>query len=73
MLFDDIVDHRSDGKEIMQQDALVISNNLSKGLRNTTKGWEILIKWKYRTTTWESMKDVKECYPLKLVEYYHQI
>ena len=40
VLFDDIVDHRVDGTETMQQDFFNISNNGGKRIRDTTKGWE---------------------------------
>ena len=59
MIFDDIVDHRVDGTETMQQDAFAISKNVGKIQRGTTKGWEINIQCKYGSTTWESMKYVK--------------
>ena len=73
VLFDDIVDYLVDWTESMQQDALIISKNGGKRQRETTKGQEILIQWKYGSTPWDSMKDVKECYPLQITEYYHQI
>ena len=72
MVFDDTVDHRFNGTETMQKDTFIVSNNGGKRQRDTTKGWEIQIKWKYGSTTSESMKYLKECYPLKLDEYYHQ-
>ena len=53
MIFDDIVDYCVDGTETMQLDAIII--------RKTTKVWEILIQWKDGSTTWESIKYVKEC------------
>ena len=35
----------------------------------TTKVWEILVKWKDGSTTWISLKDVKELHPVQLEEY----
>ena len=32
-----------------------------------------MIKWKDGSTTWEKMIYAKECNPLKLVEYSHQV
>ena len=58
MLFYDILDHCVDGKDTMQQEAFIISKNGGKILRKTNKGWEILIQWKYGSTTWERMKYV---------------
>ena len=73
VVFDDIVNCCVDGTENMQQDAFIISNNGGKILRETTKGWEIIIQLKYGSTTWESMRNVKECNPLKLAEYSHHV
>ena len=72
MLFDEIVDHCVDGTETIKKDSLIVLNNGGKINRETTKFWEILFHWKYSSTTWEIMKDVKECYPFLLVVYYHQ-
>jgi len=36
------------------------------------KGWEILLQWKDGSTTWETLKDVKNAYPVQLAEYAHQ-
>ena len=71
--FDDIADHHVDSTENMQQDDFNISNNGDNRLRETTKGWEILIQWKDGSTTWDITKDVKKCYSLQLAKYSHQI
>ena len=73
MIFDDKVDHNVDGTDTIQQDGFIISKNGRKRQRENTKGWEIIIQWKDGSTSWDSMKDVKECYPLKIAEYSHQI
>ena len=57
-LLDSIMDHRSDGSEIKDNDAFIESPNGGKTLRKTTKGWEILLQWKDGSTSWESMKDI---------------
>ena len=69
VLFDEIIDHRTDGSELQQKDAIITSNNGGRRRRETTKGWEILIQWKDGSTTWEKLKDIKECYPVQLSEY----
>ena len=46
----------------MYQDAFIISNNGRKRQTETTNGWEMFIQLKDGSMTWESMKDVKECY-----------
>jgi hypothetical protein len=54
---------------VKQQDAFLTTRNGNKRRRKTTKGWEILIKWKEGSTTWVSMKDIKGSYPVQLAEH----
>lgn len=69
VLFEEIVDHRTDGTEVKQQDAFLTSQNGNKRRRETTKGWEILVQWKDGSTTWVSLKDMKNAYPVQMAEY----
>ena len=69
VLFDSIIDHRTDGTEVLDKDAFIKLKHGGRKRRITTKGWEILIQWKDGSTTWESLKDVKNCYPVQLSEY----
>jgi hypothetical protein len=69
VLFEEIVDHRTDGSELKQQDAFITTQTGTKRRRQTTKGWEILVQWKDGSTTWVTLKDMKESYPLQLAEY----
>ena len=64
-----LVDYRTNGTEIKQQDAFTRSKNGGQRRRPTTKGWEILLQWKDGSTTWESLKDIKECYPVQLSDF----
>jgi hypothetical protein len=45
VLFEEIVDHRTDGSEIKQQDAFITTRTGTKRRKETTKGWEILVQW----------------------------
>ena len=36
---------------------------------NTTKGYEIFIQWKDRITTWNTLKNVKDLYPVQMAEF----
>ena len=68
-IFDSIIDHRTDGTEVLLKDSIIISKNGGRRKRETTKGWEILIQWKDGSTTWEKLKDIKECYPSEMADY----
>ena len=69
VLFDEIVDHRTDGAEIKLDEQYITSSNGTSRRIETTKGWEILVGWKDGSTTWENLKDMKECYPIQIMEY----
>ena len=68
----DIVDHRVNGREVKKVDAFIISPNGGQRRTETAKGWDILFQWKDGSTSWESLKDVKESYPVEIAEYSHQ-
>ena len=38
-------------------------------MRKTTVGWKFNIKWRYGTTKWVSLKDIKESNPIEVAEY----
>ena len=66
---DAIADHRVNGEEVKMPDAFITSHNGGKRRRETTKGWEILLQWKDGSTSWETLKDIKNTYPVQLAEY----
>ena len=69
MVLDEIIGHRTDGSEIIDEDAFITSKNGVKKRRQTTQGHHILLKWKDGTTTWNTLKDVKDSYPVQLATY----
>ena len=73
MLFGNVVDHRVDVTDTMHQDAFIASINVGKIRREATKCLEIIIQWKYGSTTLGIIEYVKECYPFQLAQYYHHI
>ena len=72
VLFDDIVDHRVNGKQLTQSKNIITTKSGGKRYKQSTKGWEIFLQWKDGSTTWEALKDVKNAYPVQLAEYAHQ-
>jgi hypothetical protein len=69
VLFDEIADHRTNGKQITRQDAFVTTRTGTKRRRETTIGWDLLVRWKDGSTTWVALKDMKEGYPVQMAEY----
>lgn len=70
LLIDDIVDYRSTKEAVKLADAFVVSKDGSRQRRKpTTKGWELLIRWKDGSETWHPLKDMKESFPVQVAEY----
>ena len=63
VLFDEIVDVRIDGTYLLQQYEFVTMSSGTQRRVTTTKGWEINIKWKDGSTTWNKLEDIKDLYP----------
>ena len=65
-LMDSIVDHCKDPSEaIPVEDKYITSKSRQRRLRKTTKGWELLIKWKDKSKAWIKLADMKEAHPVK--------
>ena len=60
VLFDDIVDVSTDGTHVLQQDAFVTTSSGTQRRVITTKGWEVNLKWKDGSTTWNKLKYIKD-------------
>ena len=69
VLLDSIMDHRVDGTQVKKDQEFTKRGERGLVRRETTKGWEILVQWKDGSTTWEALKDMKECYPVQVAEY----
>jgi hypothetical protein len=71
--FHDIIGHRYNTKLLSQEELERIQylrENPGQGKRFCTlKGWEICISWKDGTTSWHTLSDVKNSFPLLLANY----
>ena len=38
-------------------------------MRQSTVGWHLGIQWRYRTTSWKALKDLKESHTIETAEY----
>ena len=45
-----------------------VIRELKKGLI-TSKGWKLIVEWKYGTQDWISLRDIKEYNPVETAEY----
>ena len=44
VLFDEIIDHCSDGNEVKQQDTFIATSSSTNIPKDTTRGWDILVQ-----------------------------
>ena len=69
VLMHEIIDHRTNGQEVKQQDAFLTTKMGTKRRREMTKGWELLVEWKDGSRIWVALKDMKESFPVQVSEY----
>jgi hypothetical protein len=68
-LMKEIVDHWSDGSAVPVDDAYYVDPNGRKSRQMTTKGWKLLFEWREGMTDWLALKDLKESFPVQVMEY----
>ena len=68
LLFDCIVDHKKNDKALTNK-TQSMSNNGKECMRRSTIGWNLCVQWLDGSTSWQSLKDLEESYPLKVAEY----
>jgi Reverse transcriptase (RNA-dependent DNA polymerase) len=69
LLIDEIVDHRKSGEAVDVADGFITTKSGKKKRRQTTKGWELLVRWKDGSETWNALKDLKESFIVLVAEY----
>jgi hypothetical protein len=67
-IIDELVDHRMGHDALHPDDAFDVLHGKQHPKR-TTKGWQLCVKWRDGTTSWEHLKDLKEANPVETAEY----
>ena len=68
VLLESIVDHKTNDKAVKFADRFVTVKGRQHH-RKTTAGWKLCIQWRDGSTSWERLADLKESYPIQIVEY----
>ena len=68
-LMDHIMNHKTNGHALTQEQAFTVSRNGNKVRRQTTKGWFFQVQWKDGTDSWLPLKELKESHPVQVAEY----
>ena len=70
LLLKDSIDHRRDDSVALNKsNGFDIKPNGNAVLKKTTKGWELLVRWKDGTERWNALKDLKDSNPMEVVSY----
>ena len=68
-LLQEITDHRKDRSATPISDGMIRSHNIKLVPKKTTRGWELLVEWKYGSSIWIPIKYLKASNPVELSEY----
>ena len=65
----EIVDHRSYVNALSKDNAYISTKTGKTKLRQTARGWDLQVEWKDGTTSWITLKDIKESNPVQVSGY----
>jgi hypothetical protein len=64
-----IIDHKRSGDAISMEDKYYKTASGTKRMRQTTKGWKLLVQWHDTSRQWIDLKILKESNPVQVAEY----
>mmetsp|Transcript_44940 Transcript_44940/g.109124 ORF Transcript_44940/g.109124 Transcript_44940/m.109124 type:complete len:481 (-) Transcript_44940:1244-2686(-) len=68
LLMKAIVDHKKGPGAVDKNDGFILHRG-RKVRRKTTKGWEVCVQWKNKSTSWVPLVDMKNSFPAETAEY----
>jgi hypothetical protein len=68
-MVESVVDHRKTDAAVNKDDMYTVSHNGTKRIRQTTCGWQLLVKWKDSSKQWVPLSFLKESNPVDVAEY----
>ena len=69
LLMDKIINHRKNKDAIEEYDTFYTTSNGDRGHRQNTKVWELYVQWKYVSSNWIYLKNLKNSYSLEVADY----
>ena len=69
LLFDEICDYRRSTTALQKDEQLFVDSRGRRQTLKTVKGWQLCVRWKDGSTSWEKLSDLKECYPVQVAEW----
>ena len=68
ILFDSFVINKSNRKTMTKESQRIVHNGRNS-LCQSTAGRHLCVQWKDGSTSWQSLKDLKEAYPIAVAKY----
>lgn len=68
-LFREIINHRKTKSALDKADQYRIASNGRRYMKHTTAGWDFEIEWKDGSTSWISLKELKETNAVEVAQY----
>ena len=68
ILFDSFVGYKRNRRAVTKDTQRIVHNHRNS-LCQSTVGWHLGVQWKDGSTSWQSLKDLKEAYPVAVAEY----
>jgi len=68
-IIDEIVDHQKTAEAVKPNNGFFVDRLGKRCPRKTTKGWQICLRWKDGSTSWEALKDLRNSHPVQVAEY----
>ena len=69
MMLDEIEDHCILEDAIPKGKRTFITKYSTKRKKQTTCGWELMVRWKHNLSNWVGLQNLKESYPIEVAEY----
>ncbi len=69
LLLDAIVDHKVNEKVAISRENGFTVLNGRRHQKKSTAGWKLCARWKDGSTSWETLADLKESFPIQVAEY----
>ena len=69
LMLDEIEDHRVLNDAVPKSEGTYTTREGTTRKKRTTKGWDLLVSWKDGSSNWVRLKDLKDSYPVQLMEY----
>jgi hypothetical protein len=68
-IFEETIDWRKTPEALENHEILQVSHFGNIHWRRTTKGYQLCVRWKDGSTSWEPLKDLKEVYPVQVADF----